>query len=116
MVEKRSGIKDLVFECHLYTRQPNHLNTRQMDTILFSYVQVRYLNGWSSTYDIALDRLFEYQTICNPNFKMLGIQMFPIFRSSLYQAIYSMAQMLSKNVNMTVTIQNPGTQRPDSSE
>ena len=29
--------------------QLNHLNTGQMDAILFSYVLVRYLNGRSST-------------------------------------------------------------------
>ena len=40
---------DLVFECHLNTEQPNHLNTGLMDAILFSYVLVQYLNGWSST-------------------------------------------------------------------
>ena len=45
----------LVSECHLNTGQPNHLNTGQMDAILFSYVLVQYLNGWSSTDDIALD-------------------------------------------------------------
>ena len=38
-----------VFECHLNTRQPNHLNFEQMDTILFSYKLVRYLNGQPST-------------------------------------------------------------------
>ena len=27
----------LVFECHLNTRQLNHLDTRQMDAILFCY-------------------------------------------------------------------------------
>ena len=30
----------LVFECHLNTGQPNHLNTRLMKAILFSYVMV----------------------------------------------------------------------------
>ena len=39
----------LVFECHLNTGQPDHLNARQMDAILFSYVLVQYLNGRSST-------------------------------------------------------------------
>ena len=39
----------LVFECHLNTGQPNHLNTGQMDNIIFSYVLVWYLNGRSST-------------------------------------------------------------------
>ena len=39
----------LVFKCHLHTRQPDHLNTGQMDTILFNYVLVGYSNGWSST-------------------------------------------------------------------
>ena len=39
----------LVFECHLNTGQPNHLNTAQMDAILFSYVLVWYSNDWSST-------------------------------------------------------------------
>ena len=40
----------LVFECHSNTRQPSHLNTGQ---ILFSYVLVWYLNGWSSTLNKA---------------------------------------------------------------
>ena len=35
------------------TGQPNHLNTGQIDTIVFSYVLVRYSNGRSSTLDIA---------------------------------------------------------------
>ena len=39
----------LVFECHLNTGQPDHLNTKQMDSILFSYVMVRNSNGQSST-------------------------------------------------------------------
>ena len=30
----------LVFKCHLNTGQPNHLNTGQMDAILFSYILV----------------------------------------------------------------------------
>ena len=42
-----------VFECHLKTGQPNHFNNGQMDAILFSYVMVWYLNGQSSTKDIA---------------------------------------------------------------
>ena len=53
-----------VFECHLITGQPNHLNTGQIDLILFSYVLVWYLNERSSTYNI-LDR----PTIWYPNFK-----------------------------------------------
>ena len=32
----------LVFECYLNTRQPKHLNTGQMDAILFSYLLVCY--------------------------------------------------------------------------
>ena len=35
----------LLFKCHLNTGQPNHLNTRQMDAILFSMFLVQYLNG-----------------------------------------------------------------------
>ena len=41
-----------VFKWHLNNRitgQPDHLNTRKMDAILFSYVLVWYSNGWSST-------------------------------------------------------------------
>ena len=53
-----------VFECYLNTGQPNHLNTGQMDAILFSYVLVQYSNGWSSTQDIT-----HILTILNPNFK-----------------------------------------------
>ena len=37
--------KGLVFKCHLNTVQPNYLNTRQMDAILFIYVLVEYSNG-----------------------------------------------------------------------
>ena len=40
---------DLVFEGHFNARQPDHLNTRQIDAILFSYVLVCYSNGWSIT-------------------------------------------------------------------
>ena len=39
----------LVIKCHLNTNQPEHLNTGQMDAILFSYVWVQYLNDWAST-------------------------------------------------------------------
>ena len=42
----------LLFKCHLNTRQPDHLNTGQMDALSFSYVLVPYSNGWSSTKDI----------------------------------------------------------------
>ena len=34
-----------VFECHLNTGQPDHLNAEQMDAILFSYELVQYSNG-----------------------------------------------------------------------
>ena len=37
------------FKCHLNTQQPNHLNTGQMNAILFSYELVRYSSGQSST-------------------------------------------------------------------
>ena len=47
-----------VFECHLNTGQPDHLSTKQMDTILFSYVLVWYSNGWSSTKTLTLDLTF----------------------------------------------------------
>ena len=47
--KKKLDAAYLVFKCHLNTRQPDYLNTRQMEAILFSYVLVRYLNGWSST-------------------------------------------------------------------
>ena len=47
---KRAWVPNgLVFECHLNYGQPNHLNSGQMDTILFFYVLVWYTNGWSST-------------------------------------------------------------------
>ena len=54
MVEKRSETKLSVIECHWNTGQPNYLNTvqpdylntGQMDSILLSYVIVRYSNGW----------------------------------------------------------------------
>ena len=36
---------DMVFTCHLITGQ--------MDAILFSYLLVKYSNGWSGTWDIA---------------------------------------------------------------
>ena len=46
---KRGRIPNgLVFEWHLNTGQPNHLNTGQTDAILFSNVQVQYKNGRSS--------------------------------------------------------------------
>ena len=38
---------------YLNTGQPDHLNTREMVAILNSYALVRYLNGQSSTKDIA---------------------------------------------------------------
>ena len=44
-----------------------------MDPILFSHVLVQYSNEQSNT-DILIDRLFEYRTIWNPNFKKFSIQ------------------------------------------
>ena len=41
MVKKRLDANGSIFICHLNTRQPGHLNTRQMDAILVSYVLVR---------------------------------------------------------------------------
>ena len=46
-----------------------------MDAVSFTYELVLYWNGQSSTYYIAHNKPFEYQTIWNPNFKKLGIQM-----------------------------------------
>ena len=46
-----------VFECRLNTGQPDHLNTKQMDVTLFSYVLVQYFY-WP----------FEYPSIWNMNF------------------------------------------------
>ena len=43
-IAKWSGFL-MPFECWT----ANHLNTGQIDAILFSYVLVWYLNGWSST-------------------------------------------------------------------
>ena len=43
----------LVFKCHLNTGEPKNLNTGQIDDILQSYVLVQYLNGQSSTKDVA---------------------------------------------------------------
>ena len=43
----------LAFYCHLNTGQPNHLNTEQLDAILFSYVLVWYSNGRSRKWDIS---------------------------------------------------------------
>ena len=55
----------LAFECHL--------NPGQMDAILFSYVLVWYLNGWSSAQDISLKRPFEILTSKNFGIQMDGI-------------------------------------------
>ena len=71
----------LVFECHLNTGQPNHLNIRQMDAILFPYPLVWYSNCQSST-----DPTFECQTIWNLNFNMFGIQMFLVFNWSVFRS------------------------------
>ena len=59
----------LVFECHLNTVKPNHLNNGQMDAILFSYVLVQYSNGQPSTQDIALYQPFEIRTSKSQVFK-----------------------------------------------
>ena len=50
----------------LESEQPDHFNTGPMSAILFSYVLVWYLNGWSSTWDKA-----NWLTIWRPNTKKL---------------------------------------------
>ena len=67
------------FKCHLNTGRLDHLNTRQMNAILFSYALVWYLNIKSSTQDKK-----HGLTIWNMNFKKLNIQMFAVFKSQLY--------------------------------
>ena len=57
----RSNAKWCVFKCHLNTGEPNHLNTGQMDAILFSDVLVWYLNGQSRTADHLSTEPFEIQ-------------------------------------------------------
>ena len=73
-----------VFDCHLNTGQPNHLKTRQMDPILFSYVLVQYSNGQSSSLYIAQKLNIDYQTILKYLNKS-SIQTFPVFRYPLYK-------------------------------
>ena len=47
---KEGGTQDgPAFKCHLNSGQPDHLNTRQMDNILFSYLLSWYLNGRSNS-------------------------------------------------------------------
>ena len=58
-----------VFECHLNTGQPNHLNMRQMHAILFSYILVGFSNGWSSTQDIAHNWTFKIRASKSSVFK-----------------------------------------------
>ena len=73
-----------VFECHLNTGQPNHLNARQMDAILFSYVLILYSSGQSSTQDSKQTRNLksELQKVWFSNvttIKMVGIQI-PVYQ------------------------------------
>ena len=63
----------LVFKCHENTWQPNHLNTRQMVAVLFSYVLVWYLIGRSSTLDIT-----HRPTIWIPNHLISELQKLPL--------------------------------------
>ena len=49
MIDQRLEAKWYEFKCHLNTRQPDHLNTRLLDAILFSYALVWYSNGPFST-------------------------------------------------------------------
>ena len=85
-----------VFESHLnlMVGQSDHLIMGQMDAILFSYVLVWHSNGWSSTLDI--NRSFEYQTNWNLNFKKLGIQMFPVFKWSVFRTPLYLTRMVLK--------------------
>ena len=69
-----------------------HLNTGHVNTILFSYILVQYLNGRSSTYHIA-----DKPTILNPNFKKLGIQMFPVFKWSVFRSPQYLETLLYSN-------------------
>ena len=84
----------------LNTRQPNHLNTRHIDTILFSYVLVWYLNGWYGTLDIVLDQPFEYQTIWNPA-KILVFKWF-VFRSPLYFLFLSKFTFIKSSIQKII--------------
>ena len=59
----------LVFECHLITGQPNHLNTKQVDTILFSFMY--WLGIWMVGLvhvQMALALSFKYQTLIQFSF------------------------------------------------
>ena len=87
----------LVFECHLNTVKPNHLNNGQMDAILFSYVLVQYSNGQSSTQDIALYQPFEIRTSKSSVFK------WSVFRS-LLQILKGIRFSQEPNVANTVGI------------
>ena len=62
------------------TGEPDHLNTWQMDAILFSYVLVWCLIGQSTTKDIVQKLI-----IWNPNFKKFGIQMVGIRNPTVFK-------------------------------
>ena len=58
-----------VLKCHMNTGQPNHWNTRQMDTILFSYVRfgilmVGLVHGPSPKTDYLNANTFEKPDCC----------------------------------------------------
>ena len=83
---------------YLYTRQPDHLNTRQMDAILFSFY---YWSGMIAFYPnltfksrnppkislsgIQMVGLVHRQTIWNPNLKKSSIQIVPVFKWSVFR-------------------------------
>ena len=82
--------KRLDANCHLNTGQPKYLFTRQMDSIFFSYLLVRYLNSRSSTKDIAQKPTILILNHLKSELQKVGVQMFPVFKCSVFRSsLYS---------------------------
>ena len=80
-----------IFKCQLNSGQPNHLNTGQMDTILFSYVMVQYSNGRSNSEvsDIQILTVHEIQRHPNSRYSIrtfffdIGVIVYPLITMTL---------------------------------
>ena len=84
-----------------------------MNTILFSYVPIQYLNGWSSTLDIAHKLTILILNHLKSELQKFGIQMFLVLKWSIFVKYRLETKQFQENVFLytkhsnSEPIQNP---------
>ena len=84
-----------------------------MNTILFSYVPIQYLNGWSSTLDIAHKLTILILNHLKSELQKFGIQMFLVLKWSIFVKYRLEIKQFQENVFLytkhsnSEPIQNP---------